>query len=67
MPYKQKLRPEEKVKIVRRYLAGEISISGAAEEFSVGRTSIKEWIVQYKAEGIAAFCRIPAIGNIVLS
>ena len=55
MPHKQKLGPEEKVKIVRRYLAGEISISGAAEEFGVGRTSIKEWIVQYKAEGIAAF------------
>ena len=55
MPHQQKLRPEEKVKIVRRYLAGEISISGAAEEFGVGHTSIKEWIVQYKAEGIAAF------------
>ena len=67
MSQKSKLSPEEKVKIVRRYLAGEISISGTAEEFGVGRTSIKEWIVQYKAEGIAAFCRTPAIGNIVLS
>ena len=55
MPHKQKLRPEEKVKIVRRYLAGEVSISGAAEEFGVGHTSVQEWIVQYKAEGIAAF------------
>ena len=55
MPHKQKLRPEEKEKIVRRYLEGEVSISGAAEEFSVGRTSVQEWIVQYKAEGIAAF------------
>ena len=55
MPHKQKLGPEEKEKIVRRYLAGEVSISGAAEEHSVGRTSVQEWIIQYKAEGIAAF------------
>lgn len=55
MPHKQKLRPEGKEEIVRRYLAGEVSISGAAEEFGVGHTSVQECIVHYKAEGIAAF------------
>lgn len=61
MPHKQKVGLEEKVKIARKYLAGEVSISGAAEEFGVGRTTVQEWIAQYKGEGIAAF--LPHKGN----
>ena len=55
MPQKQKLRPEEKEKIVRRYLAGEVSISGAAAEAGVDGKTIQRWVVQYEAEGVAAF------------
>ena len=50
MPYKQKLRPEEKVKIVRRYLAGEVSMSGAAAEVSVAGKTIQQWAMQYELE-----------------
>ena len=55
MPYKQKLRPEEKVKIVRRYLAGEVSMSGAAAEVSVAGKTIQQWAMQYELEGPGAF------------
>ena len=55
MPHKQKLRAEEKVKIVRRYLAGEVSMSGAAAEVGVDRKTIQQWAMQYEAEGPGAF------------
>ena len=55
MPHKQKLRAEEKVKIVRRYLAGEVSISGAAAEAGIDGKTIQRWAMQYEAEGMAAF------------
>ena len=37
MPQKQKLKMEEKVKIVIKYIAGEVSISGAATEAGADR------------------------------
>ena len=55
MPYKQKLRPEEKVKIVRKYLAGEVSIRGAAAEVGVDGRTIQQWAMQYESEGPGAF------------
>ena len=55
MPNKQKLRAEEKVKIVRRYLAGEVSMSGAAAEVSVAGKTIQQWAMQYELEGPGAF------------
>ena len=55
MPYKQKLRPEEKVKIVRKYMAGEVSIRGAAAEVGVDGRTIQQWAMQYESEGPGAF------------
>ena len=55
MPQKQKLKMEEKVKIVKRYLAGEVSISEAAAEGGVDRKTLQRWVMQYEAEGAAAF------------
>lgn len=55
MSQKPKLSPEEKVKIVRRYLNGEGSASSAAAEVGVDRKTIQKWIMQYEAEGAAAF------------
>lgn len=55
MPQKQKLSPEEKVKIVRRYLAGEVSMSGAAAEVGVDGTTMQQWAMQYELEGAKAF------------
>lgn len=50
MPQKQKLGIEKKVKIVKRYLAGEVSISTAAAEVGVGRETLQGWVMQYEAE-----------------
>ena len=55
MSHKQKLSIEEKVKLVRQCIQGEISIQGAAEKARVGRTSVRRWISAYEAEGAAAF------------
>ena len=42
MQQKQKLGIEKNVKIVKRYLAGEVSISTAAAEVGVGRETLQE-------------------------
>ena len=55
MPQKQKLGIEKKVTIVKRYLAGEVSISTAAAEVGVGRETLQGWVMQYEAEGLEAF------------
>ena len=55
MPQKQKLKMEEKVKIVKRYLAGEVSMSEAAAEAGVDQKTLQRWVMQYEAEGAAAF------------
>ena len=44
MPHKQKKNTEEKVRIVRQYLQGEISITRAAELGDVDRDTIRKWI-----------------------
>ncbi len=55
MPQKEKLNAEEKVKIVRMYQRGEISLLQAAQYAGVGKTTINRWITRYKAEGAAGF------------
>ena len=55
MSERKKPRPEEKVKIVKRYLAGEVSMSEAAAEGGVDRKALQRWVMQYEAEGAAAF------------
>ena len=55
MPQKKELEIEKKVKIVKRYLAGEVSISGAATEAGVDRKTLQRWVMQYEAEGAATF------------
>ena len=55
MLHKEKLSAETKVKIVKRYLSGEVSISGAATEAGVDWGTIRRWVVQYEAEGTEAF------------
>ena len=54
MPHKQKKNAEEKAKIVRQYLQGEISIT-AAELGEVDRATIRKWIRTYETEGISGF------------
>ena len=55
MSEREKQKPEEKVKIVIKYIAGEVSISGAAAEGGVDRKTLQRWVMQYEAEGAAAF------------
>lgn len=55
MPQKQKLSLEEKVRIIRDYLKGTISISEAARRGGVVRDTIAQWVRNYEADGEAAF------------
>lgn len=55
MSRKQKKGAEEKVKIMRQYQQGEISISQAASLGGVDFETAKEWIRNYEAEGVSAF------------
>ena len=55
MPNKRKMNPKTKAKLVKRYLTGKESISGAATEAGVDRNTIQRWIMQYEAEGAEAF------------
>jgi transposase len=51
MSRKSRVDSVEKVKIVERYLDGEISITQAAKSLSVDHKSISDWIRLYKSEG----------------
>lgn len=55
MPQKQKLKPEEKVTVIKRYLKGEISYNMAGQMLDVNRETIRRWVAQYEAEGVEAF------------
>lgn len=55
MSERKKQKPEEKVKIVKRYLAGEVSMSKAVTEAGVNWKTLQKWVMQYEAEGAAAF------------
>ena len=46
---------EEKVSIVRKWQAGEISITAASQSVGVDRKTIRRWINRYEAEGIEGF------------
>ena len=55
MPRKQKLGVEEKIKIIRDYLKGQISISEAARRGKVSGETVNQWIRNYEADGVDAF------------
>jgi transposase-like protein len=51
MPHKTKSSPEEKALLIKKYLAGEISVAAASEIAGVNKTSFGNWIRLYKQEG----------------
>lgn len=51
MSRKSKIKATEKVKIVERYLNGELSQKGAAKACGVNKRSIQDWIRIYKTDG----------------
>ena len=59
MSRKSKTNPIEKVKIVERVLAGEISVPDAARLAGVGKTSIRFWRDLYLSDGPTALMDQP--------
>ena len=51
MPKRGKLSPEEKIKLVRRCMAGEIGVTEAGREAGVNHKAVCRWIARYEAEG----------------
>ena len=52
---RSKYDPEQKIKIVQSYLDGISSVSQLAEEYGLGKTSIKRWVAMYCAQGARYF------------
>ncbi len=55
MPQKGRIKAEEKIRIVRIYESGGVSLNQAAQQAGVGSTTIRRWIARYKAEGAAGY------------
>ena len=55
MSQKSKLSLEEKVKIIRKYMNGAVSLNSAAAEAGVSHETLQQWVMQYQAEGAVAF------------
>ena len=55
MSGQQKLEAEEKVKIIREYLSGKIGMCEATRRGGVNKTTMAQWVRNYKADGIDAF------------
>ena len=55
MSQKSKLSLEEKVKIIRKYMNGEVGLNSAAAEVGVSHETLRQWVMQYQAEGAVAF------------
>lgn len=52
MAHKVKATPEEKVKLVKEYVQGHISLSEAARKANTSRDSVSRWIAHYESEGV---------------
>lgn len=55
---RQKICAEEKIKTVENILEGKEAMLTAAERLRVARTTIKDWIVSYKGNGLDAFTHV---------
>lgn len=51
MSRKSKIDPVEKVKLVKQYLSGELSIRQAGNRFGIAYQSVQRWVRIYKSEG----------------
>jgi transposase-like protein len=54
MPKASKLPPEEKVRVVELYLAGEITYMAFQKEYGISGRSLENWVRLYESEGIGA-------------
>ena len=55
MSQKSKLSLEEKVKIILKYMNGDMGLNSAAAEAGVSHETLRQWIMQYQTEGAIAF------------
>lgn len=51
MSQKNKVADEIKIEIVQSYLDGDLSLSQAASQFEISKTTIRDWILRYRSEG----------------
>lgn len=52
---KVEAKSRRKRKIIHKYRNGEASLNSTAAEAGVDRETLQRWVVQYAAEGVAAF------------
>ena len=52
---RNKYSPEEKVAIVESLLHGKENTAGVKEKYGISKGRLREWVLQYKANGIGAF------------
>ena len=57
MPNRSKIAPEEKVRIVREYLKGKISLQAGAREVGVNHQTFMSWVGIYEIYGVEGFAR----------
>ena len=55
MPRKGKHSPEEKVRLVRRCIRGELGVCEAGQQAGVHPATVRQWIAQFEVEGTVAF------------
>lgn len=51
MPQKGKLLPEEKIRLVEQYLAGQFSLTDFQKEYGISERSFRDWVRLYQSEG----------------
>lgn len=61
MSKRRKIETEEKIRIVKAYTSGKISMNAAAEQLGVHQSVVDDWVRLYQTEGSTAF--LPREGN----
>ena len=55
MGQKQGIGIEEKVKVVREYLAGKVGYTDSVKRGQCSEKTFRQWVMRYRAEGVEAF------------
>jgi len=55
MSKRRKIKAEEKIRIVKAYTSGKISMNAAAEQLGVHQSVVDDWVRLYQTEGTTAF------------
>ena len=55
MSKRRKMKAEEKIRIVKAYTSGKISMNAAAEQLGVHQSVVDDWVRLYQTEGTTTF------------